>query len=222
MSQNDDDHLVVPAPPPSLVPPPETSPPPPLTSPRRTISSSSIPAPRSSRSMIPLPAVEPILDQAAQLRVRGDFDGSLETYKKALILAGNTNHEAQASIYASIAEVKLAQGKAREAETNFEKALGVRPKHLRSIDGLIAIAKSAKEWDRVVTFRKKRVDAMDDPEEKAAELCRIADVIEAELKDPKGAAETLETALFHRDGDLGVLLKLKNLYTDLRAWTKLL
>lgn len=172
--------------------------------------------------MIPLPAVEPILDQAAQLRVKGDFDGSLETYKKALILAGNTNREAQASIYASIAEVKLAQGKAREAETNFEKALGVKPKHLRSIDGLIAIAKSAKEWDRVVTFRKKRVDAIDEPDDKAAELCRIADIIEAELKDAKLAAETLETALFHRDGDIGVLLKLKNLYTELRAWTKLL
>src|SRR5688500_6385771 len=157
MSQNADDHGIVPAPPPSLVPPPDTTTPaPPLTTPRRTTSSTSIPAPRSSRSMIPLPAVEPILDQAAQLRVKGDFDGSLETYKKALILAGSTNQEAQASIYASIAEVKLAQGKAREAETNFEKALGVKPKHLRSIEGLIAIAKTEKEWDRVVTFRKKR------------------------------------------------------------------
>lgn len=222
MSQNDDDHPIVPAPPPSLVPPPETTPPPPLTTPKRAISSSSIPAPRSSRSIIPLPAVEPILDHAAALRVKGDLDGSLETYKKALILAGNTNHEAQASIYASIAEVKLAQDKKREAESNFEKALGVRPKHLRSIDGLIAIAKSEKEWDRVVTYRKKRVDAIDDPDEKCAELCRIADVIEAELKDGKQAAETLETALFHREADVGVLMKLKSLYTEIRAWTKLL
>jgi golgin subfamily B member 1 len=169
-----------------------------------------------------MPAVEPILDHAAQLRVKGDLDGSLETYKKALILAGNTNHEAQASIYASIAEVKLTQGKKREAESNFEKALGVRPKHLRSIDGLIAIAKGEKEWDRVVTYRKKRVDAIDDADEKCAELCRIADVIESELKDAKLAAETLETALFHREADVGVLMKLKGLYTDLRAWTKLL
>lgn len=172
--------------------------------------------------MIPMPAVEPILDQAAQLRVKGDLDGSLETYKKALILAGSSNHEAQASIYASIAEVKLAQDKTREAESNFEKALGVRPKHLRSIDGLIAIARSEKEWDRVVAHRKRRVDALDDPDDKVAELCRIADLIEAELKDLKLAAETLETALFHRDNDVGVLLKLKNLYTELRAWPKLL
>ena len=169
-----------------------------------------------------MPAVEPILDQAAQLRVKGDLDGSLETYKKALILAGNTNSEAQASIYASIAEVKLAQDKKREAESNFEKALGVKPKHLRSIEGLIAIAKGEKEWDRVVTYRKKRVDAIDDPDEKCAELCRIADVIEAELKDAKLAAETLETALFHREADLGVLMKLKALYDGLRAWSKLL
>lgn len=222
MSQNEDDHAIVPAPPPSLVPPPDATPGPPLTIPRRTTSSSSIPAPRSSRSIIPLPAVEPILDQAAALRVKGDLDGSLETYKKALILAGNTNSEAQASIYASVAEVKLVQGKAREAETNFEKALGVKPKHLRSIDGLIAIARQQKEWDRVVTYRHKRALALDDPDDKAAELCRIADVLEVELADPKRAAETLETALFHRDSDIGVLVKLKNLYTELRAWPKLL
>jgi len=222
MPEDNDDRPIVPAPPPSLVPPPETTPGPGPYAPRRTTSSTSIPAPRSSRSVIPLPAVEPILDQAAQLRVKGDLDGSLDAYKKALILAGNSNAEAQASIYASIAEVKLVQDKKREAESNFEKALGVKPKHLRSIDGLIAIAKSEKDWDRVVTHRKKRVDALDDPDDRCAELCRIADLIEAELKDPKRAAETLETALFYREADIGVLVKLKNLYTDIRAWTKLL
>ncbi len=172
--------------------------------------------------MVPMPAVEPILDQAAALRVKGDLDAALEAYKKALFVVEAGDGDAHASIYASIAEVKNVQGKKREAETNFEKALGAKPKHLRSIDGLIAIATEQKEWDRVVSFRKKRVDALDDGDDKADELCRLADVFETHLADPKRAAEALETAGFHRQGDVGILLKLKNLYESLRLWKKLL
>ncbi len=215
------DRSLVPEPPPSLVPPPETIARP-LTAPPPPRSSTSIPAPKSSRSMIPLPAVEPILDQAATLRVKGELDAALEAYKKALFVIAAGDGDAQASIYASIAEVKDLQGKKREAETNFEKALGVKPKHLRSIDGLIAIATEQKEWDRVVTYRKKRVDALDDGDDKASELCRVADVLENHRHDAKAAAEALETAGFHRQGDIGILLKLKNLYEGLRLWKKLL
>lgn len=214
---------IVPEPPPSLIPPAETIVRPPATMPPAPRSSAtSIPAPKSSRSMIPLPAVEPILDQAAALRVKGDLDAALEAYKKALFVAEAGDGDAHASIYASIAEVKDLQGKKREAETNYEKALGVKPKHLRSIDGLIAIAAAQEEWDRVVTYRKKRVDALDDGDEKASELCRLADVLETKLSDPRRAAEALETAGFYRQGDVGILLKLKNLYEGLRLWKKLL
>ena len=83
--------------------------------------------------------------------------------------------------------MKLAQDKKREAETNFEKALAVSPKHLRSLDSLIMLATDAKEWSRVATFRKKRADVLDDDDEKAAELCRLADVLEQECGDPQKA-----------------------------------
>jgi golgin subfamily B member 1 len=169
-----------------------------------------------------MPAIEPILDLAADMRERKEWDGALDAYKKALIVVDQDDAAAHASIYASIAEVKIAQGKSREAETNFEKALVVRPKHIRSIDGVIQLATLAKEWDRVITFRLKRVDALDDPDEKASELCRIADIAEAQQGDPKRAAGILETAGLHRPGDIGILLKLKNLYTVMRAWAKLI
>lgn len=210
---------MLPAPPPSLVPPPDKVTPPPITT-VRTKSRTS--PPPSTRSLPPMPAIEPILDKAAEARALRDWDGALEAYKKALFLVDPLDTTSQASLYAYVAEVKLAQDKKREAETNFEKALAVSPKHLRSIESLVMLATDAKEWSRVATYRKKRADVLDDEDEKAAELCRLADVLEQECNDPQKAADVLDGANAIRPGDAGVLARLERIYTSMRAWPKLL
>lgn len=222
---NDDEprHLL---PPPSLVPPHDTMPPPRRMSSRPPPSYSRIPPPPLSRSLPPMPAIEPVIEEAQALRAKGDWDGALEAYKKALFLVDASDTTTQASLYAYVAEVKLAQGKPREAETNFEKACNANPTHLRSIEGLVKLASEAGEWDRVVGFRKKRIDALDDHEERVTELCRLAETYERHLGQPEKAIETLEAAtmgLAH-DGDphdVGILLKLRILYEAQRKWTKL-
>jgi tetratricopeptide (TPR) repeat protein len=176
-----------------------------------------------SRSLPPLPAIEPILDQAADAREKGDWEAALESYKKALFLVDRTDAAAQASLYAYVAEVKLAQGKGREAETNFEKALTASAKHRRSIDALIALATDSQEWDRVIAFRKKRADSFEDnDDERVAELCRVADVFELKVRDPGKAAATLEAATLSRPDNIELLQRLKRLYETLRVWPKLL
>ena len=216
---------LLPSPPPSLVPPPDTLTqlPSPVV---RAKSSAKMPsasvAPPSLRSLPPLPAIEPILEQAADLRSLRDWDGALEAYKRALFLVDAADTTSQASLYAYVAEVKLAQDKKREAETNFEKALAVSTKHQRSLDGLIMLALDAKEWSRVATFRKKRADALDDEDERAAELCRLADVLEQQCDDPQKAALALEGSDAARAGDIGVLSRLERLHTSLRQWPKLI
>ncbi len=215
----------IPAPPPSLVPPRDgaSSPPPRANdSSRPPASVIRIPPSRSSRSLPPLPAIEPILDEANAFRLEQKWDAALDAYKKALFLVDPSDTSAQASLYANVAEVKLSQGKLREAETNFEKALSAQPKHVRSIDGLIVLATSAKEWDRAVQFRKKRAASMEDEDERVAELVRAADVYEREAQDPKKAAEVLESATFVRPDDVGLQLKLRLLYEGMGAWKKVL
>ena len=214
---------VLPSPPPSLVPPPDTMTRlPPTVVRTKSSSSKGATAPRSSHSLPPLPAIEPILEQAADLRSLRDWDGALEAYKKALFLVDVMDTTSQASLYAYVAEVKLAQDKKREAETNFEKALAVSPKHQRSLDTLIMLATDAKEWSRVAMFRRKRADSLDDDDDKAAELCRLADLLENECGDAQKAAETLERSDAARAGDIGVLTRLERLHTSLRQWPKLL
>ena len=211
------EQAIFPAPPPSLVPPPDKIPTPVVRAkPSRT------PPPPSTRSLPPMPAIEPVLEQAAEAREKGDWDGALEHYKKALFLVDGSDTTSQASLYAYVAEVKLAQGKGREAETNFEKALGVSPKHLRSLDSLIKLAAEAKEWPRVAVFRKKRAEALDDADEQTAELCRLADALELECGDPAKAVQALEAANASHPGDTGILTRLERLLTAMRQWPKLI
>lgn len=222
-----------PEPPPSLVPPPDSVRPP--SGDYRAMSRglglvgdsllpppSRIPPAPITRSLPPLPDVEPILDQAAAAFEKKEWDAALDAYKKALFVIPKEDTKTQGSIYASIAEVKLAQDKPREAETNFEKALGINPKHMRSLEGLVALATAEKDWRRVVAARRRRVEALEDADEKATELCIIADLEEAQLVDVEKAIVTLESARVHRPDDLGILMKLRDAYVAKRAWPKAL
>ena len=208
----------MPAAPPSLIPPADRGHEPVLRAKPPRVP----PSPSTSRSLPPMPAIEPILEKAADARSLRDWDGALEAYKKALFLVDAADTGSQASLYAYVAEVKLAQDKKREAETNFEKALAVSPKHMRSLDSLIMLATDSKEWTRVALFRKKRVDALDDDDEKSAEICRTADVLEQECGDPQKAAEVLEAGGIAYSGDTGVLTRLERLFAALREWPKLI
>lgn len=201
----------IPPPPPSLVPPRDSV--------RPRISR--VPPAPSTRSLPPLPAIEPVLDEAGAAREKGDWEAALDHYKKALLLGGGSDGRAQASLYAYIAEVKLAQGLPREAETNFEKALGKFPTHIRSLDGLIALAEKGGEWSRAAQFRQKRAEALDDDDEKAAEYCLLADVLEVRCEDTRKALQILEGANLAHPGDDGILDRLERLLTRSRQWAKL-
>lgn len=214
---------IIPAAPPSLVPPADVPSAPSSRAYLRPPSVSRIPASPPSRSLPPLPAVEPILDQASDARARADWDGALEAYKKALFVLDQTDRDdkvAHASLYASVAEVKVAQGKVREAEASFEKALAVVPGHARSLEGLVRLAEHSGEWQRVVLYRTKRVDAADDPDEACGELCLVADVLDRELGDTKRAVAALERALTLVEEDTRALRRLEPLYVKQRAWPK--
>ncbi|MDB4940963.1 MAG: domain protein putative component of TonB system [Labilithrix sp.] len=209
----EDDEPPVPAPAPSLVPPADPAP---AERPRPSR------APAVSRSMPPLPAIEPVLAEAEKARKEERWDAALDHYKRALFVLGAGHEGAKASLYADVAEVKLAQGKPREAETNFEKALGVEPGHLRSIDHLVRLAETAQEWQRVATYRRRRAEVLEDEDDQTAEWCRLADVLERECEDPKRAASVLEAADAKHPGDTGILTRLERLLTTMRQWPKLL
>jgi tetratricopeptide (TPR) repeat protein len=177
------------------------------------------PGPPSSE---PVSSLTPILEGANAARDRRDWDGALDAYKKALMLVAADDVGARATIYADIGEVKLAQGKGREAELNFEKALKSAPTHRRSIEMLVQLATEAKEWRRVVEWRTKLAASYESPGARAKELVRLADVIERDLSDPRAAAEELERAVELVPNDAVILERLRALYEKLGRWPKVI
>ena len=105
----------------------------------------------------------------------------------------------------------------RSSETNFEKALVIDPKHMRSLDGLVSVVTEARDWDdswlsgdvvrKPSTSRKTR---------------RRSSVSLPTWKRPASemskAVATLEIASVHSPDDVGILTRLRDFYEKARAW----
>ena len=172
--------------------------------------------------MLPLPAIEPMLDRADDARTRRDFDAALEEYKKALMVVDPSDSHTCASLYANIAEVKRAQGKRREAELNFEKALSHMATHRRSLMALVELAERENEMERVVTYRRRLAYALEDPDARAAELSRLAVAQLEKGTDYELAAESLERAAELRPKHVPTLKQLIDVYRDNKQYKKLI
>jgi tetratricopeptide (TPR) repeat protein len=176
------------------------------------------PAPRAAEPS--LPPLEPLLDLADGARARGAWEEALAGYKAALMVAPQGDAQVRASIYARIGEVKRRQGKAREAELNYEKALGADARHRAALDALVELATESKETRRAIDWRRKRLPVLDGPDERVAELLGIARAYDGEMGDARAAAETLEEAHAALPRDRTVLEALRVAYERLHRWPR--
>ncbi len=176
---------------------------------------------RSSRPPPPsLPAIAPLIDLAGSALERGAWEEALAGYKAALMVTPEGDLESRATIYVRLGDVKRAQGKPREAELNYEKALSVETGHRAALDGLIDLAIEAKEPRRAIEWRRKRLVGLETPEEIVAELSVIARVHAEDLGDTRAAAEALEEAHAIAPGNRTVLDDLRAAYEKLHRWPR--
>ena len=117
--------------------------------------SGAIPEPRATQPS--LPAIEPLVRLANDARERGALDEALAGYKAALMVADPADTKARASIYVHIGELKRAQGKQREAELNFEKALSADPELTSAFLALVNLATENNDAKRAIELRRRRV-----------------------------------------------------------------
>jgi len=183
--------------------------------------SSPAPSPPAPRAMEPsLPPFEPLLELAEGARSRGAWDEALAGYKAALMVAPQGDARARASLYVRIGEVKRAQGKPREAESNYEKALGAVPGHREALDALVELAVAAGETRRAIDWRRKRLRSLERQDERVAELRAIALAHGAELNDARAEAEALEEAHGIDPRDRAVLESLRVAYEKQQRWPR--
>jgi tetratricopeptide (TPR) repeat protein len=176
--------------------------------------------PWRARAVVPMPAIEPILADAERAHKKGEWDHALDGYRKALMLLGDKQPLAMASVYANVAEVKLAQGKTREAEASLEKALAADPGHGRSLATLVKLATEAKDWKRAASLERRLARTLTDEGKKLEAFARAAEMYE-DAQDLRTAVEVLEEARTLRPAEPALLAALRAGYEALRHWKKL-
>lgn len=163
---------------------------------------------------------EDFLQLAEEARGQGQFDEALDAYKKALMLLPSEDVLDRAFMYAAVADVKRQQGKPREAEANYEKALSAMPGYVPALRALVDIAAEEHDHRRVVERRQRLADRLLEPAEKAAELSLAAIVLDEKLSDSRAAINLFEKSRELSPGDVDVLKRLRTLYEKLSRWPK--
>jgi tetratricopeptide (TPR) repeat protein len=179
---------------------------------------SSIPVPRATAPS--LPPFEPLVELAGSAFARGAWEEALAGYKAALMVAPAGDEAAKAPIYMRLGQIKLAQDKPREAESNFEKALGADARYRGALDALVDLATSAKEPRRIIEWRRRRLVALNTHADQVDELLAIATTYTDALQDRRGAAEALEQAQAIDPGDRRVVEALRAAYEQMHRWPR--
>jgi len=166
----------------------------------------SVPPPSSPPSMPSRPSTPPapseVLVEADQLALSGKDEDALQLYRKALSLVGATGGGAdpdaeRARIHARIGEVKLCQGKAREAIASLEKGLSLSPNMGgadRALATLLTLYRGEKDHRSVHRVEERILSRVEDEAALVPTLLAFGRSWMTDLRDLMRARERLEHA----------------------------
>jgi tetratricopeptide (TPR) repeat protein len=225
----------VPSPPPPVPSPPPPVPSPPLPPPSPQNRAPSWPAPRSTSdppieippapiSIIPPSPSSPpdamtvsdYIDSGRQLTDKGDDEGALVRYKKALGLGSALLHE-RAEIYVLVGLAKQRQGKRREAIANLQKGLQLAPDRRDALETLLELTASEHDWRSLAGLEERALELANGDEERFEMLLRFATRWREVAKDRDRAQVAYEKARALQPDSLVVLEALREIYAEGKA-----
>ncbi|HRI71799.1 MAG TPA: hypothetical protein PK156_46520, partial [Polyangium sp.] len=189
-----------PPPEPEAAPPPPPPPPPP-----------------------PAPSKPPAIhhrDVGDDLLASKDHEGALTEYRKALGFLGTSQSEERAELYVRLATAKWAQEKRKEAISNLDKALTLRPDYRPALEALVVLNVAEKDFKAVHVAEERLLATITNPEERFTRLVEFGDRWEGMGSDPVRARSAFERARDIREDDLTLLSKLRRLYEQAKETTK--
>lgn len=148
----------------------------------------------------------------------GDWPGALSNYQKVLAGIGEDNPEERADIYQRLGAVKQNQGQVKQAIAYFQKALADNPAHLPTLEALVAVSETQKDFRQVCHYKRQILDSVVDGPERIKLLIEIADVWNEKENAPAKAIEALEEAAELDPQDRLILSRLIGLYPKTNQW----
>ncbi|MEJ7733906.1 MAG: tetratricopeptide repeat protein, partial [Polyangiaceae bacterium] len=151
----------------------------------------------------------------------GDWAGSLTNYQKVLTSLSEDQTEERAHVYYKLGLIKQAQGQPKQAINNFEKALGVEASHRPTLEAMVNVYDTLRDYKQVAHYRRAILDGVYDTPERFRMLGEIGDIwVDKDNNLPKGI-EAFEEALDIEPQNHVLLHKLLQLYQKTSMWDRM-
>ncbi|MEY2931307.1 MAG: hypothetical protein RL033_2056, partial [Pseudomonadota bacterium] len=151
----------------------------------------------------------------------GDWPSALTNYQKVLTGLDDGDVEDRTEVYYRMGKIKQAQGQNKQAINNFEKALSLDSNHRVSLDAMVEVHTTERDWPSVASYKRRVLDHLLEDNERLELLVSIADVWSEKQKDSTKAIEALEEAREIRPQDHVILHKLLTLYQESGDWSRM-
>jgi golgin subfamily B member 1 len=150
-----------------------------------------------------------------------DWAGALTNYQKVLTSIEEDDAEQRAHVYYKLGLIKQAQGQAKQAINNFEKALALDASHRDTLDAMVNVYESLKDYKQVCHYKRQILDNVVDGAERYRLLLQLSDIwIQKENNLPKGI-EAREEALDLEPQNHKLLHELLDLYPKTSQWERM-
>ncbi|MBI2393790.1 MAG: tetratricopeptide repeat protein, partial [Deltaproteobacteria bacterium] len=151
-----------------------------------------------------------------------DWPAALSNYQKVLTSLGEEDQELRTEVYFRLGTIKRKQGQARQAITNYEKALEIDPAHRPTLEALVTVYTDNKDWKQVVEYKRQILDNIIEGDERFKILNEIGDIWANNDKNLPKAIDALEEALELKPEDHILLHKLLQHYQGAEQWSKMI
>jgi tetratricopeptide (TPR) repeat protein len=151
-----------------------------------------------------------------------DWPAALSNYQKVLTSLDESDAEQRTEVYYRLGQIKRKQGQARQAITNFEKALEIDSAHRPTLEAMVGVYAEQKDWKQVVEYKRQVLDNVMDGEERYKILVEIGDIWADNDKNLAKAIDALEEALELKPENHVLLHKLLGHYQGVSNWFKMI
>lgn len=160
-----------------------------------------------------------LMGLAAAYYTSADWDNAFKYYQMVLVHhRDELGAEETTETFYRLGVVKREQGERRKSLNMFEKALEEDALHRATLEAVIELHTEQADWEQVVHFLKRLLEAVDSEQECFELYAKVGDIWADKLKNPAAAIESYVEASDLRPTDHKMLHKLLGLYQSTGQW----
>ncbi len=150
----------------------------------------------------------------------GDLSQAHASFAKVLMALGEDETSARADVHYKLGCIKRELGRAKQAVHDFERALSIAGAHRPSLEALVELYSSLKDWKSVAAYKRDILATVVDGGERFALLSEIADLWSENGGRPELAVEALEEARALEPANVALLHRMLGLVQATKSWPK--